>query len=66
MTAPVYALNLFDVADRDEYLAYSRRSAQDDSRRKRIRIPAHPAVEKIGCGVRLPQKAHAGCCTYEL
>jgi uncharacterized protein (DUF1330 family) len=24
---PVYALNLFDVADRDEYLAYSRRSA---------------------------------------
>lgn len=26
---PVYALNLFDVADRDEYLAYSRRSAQE-------------------------------------
>ena len=25
--APVYALNLFDIADRDEYLAYSRRSA---------------------------------------
>jgi uncharacterized protein (DUF1330 family) len=24
----VYALNLFDVADREEYLAYSRRSAQ--------------------------------------
>ena len=24
---PVYALNLFDVTDRDEYLAYSRRSA---------------------------------------
>jgi uncharacterized protein (DUF1330 family) len=24
---PVYALNLFDIADRDEYLAYSRRSA---------------------------------------
>lgn len=24
----VYALNLFDVADRDEYLAYSKRSAQ--------------------------------------
>ncbi|BBY18107.1 DUF1330 domain-containing protein [Mycolicibacterium litorale] len=23
---PVYALNLFDVADRDEYLAYARRS----------------------------------------
>lgn len=23
---PVYALNLFDVVDRDEYLAYSRRS----------------------------------------
>jgi uncharacterized protein (DUF1330 family) len=25
---PVYALNLFDLADREEYLAYSRRSAQ--------------------------------------
>lgn len=29
MTAPVYALNLFNVADRDEYLAYSRRSAKE-------------------------------------
>jgi uncharacterized protein (DUF1330 family) len=26
---PVYALNLFDVADREEYLAYSRRSARE-------------------------------------
>jgi uncharacterized protein (DUF1330 family) len=26
---PVYALNLFDVADREEYLAYSRRSAAE-------------------------------------
>jgi uncharacterized protein (DUF1330 family) len=26
---PVYALNLFDLADRDEYLAYSRRSARE-------------------------------------
>ena len=25
---PVYALNLFDVASKEEYLAYSRRSAQ--------------------------------------
>jgi uncharacterized protein (DUF1330 family) len=25
----VYALNLFDVADRDEYLAYSKRSAAE-------------------------------------
>jgi uncharacterized protein (DUF1330 family) len=24
---PVYALNLFDIGDREEYLAYSRRSA---------------------------------------
>jgi uncharacterized protein (DUF1330 family) len=24
---PIYALNLFDVVDREEYLAYSRRSA---------------------------------------
>lgn len=26
---PVYALNLFDIANRDEYLAYSRRSARE-------------------------------------
>ncbi|HXP55278.1 MAG TPA: DUF1330 domain-containing protein [Streptosporangiaceae bacterium] len=26
---PVYALNLFDLASRDEYLAYSRRSARE-------------------------------------
>jgi uncharacterized protein (DUF1330 family) len=25
--SPVYALNLFDISDREEYLAYSRRSA---------------------------------------
>jgi uncharacterized protein (DUF1330 family) len=29
MDAPVYALNLFNVADRNEYLAYSRRSARE-------------------------------------
>lgn len=31
MTAagPVYALNLFDLVDREEYLAYSRRSARE-------------------------------------
>ena len=28
MSQPVYALNLFNVASRDEYLAYSRRSAE--------------------------------------
>jgi uncharacterized protein (DUF1330 family) len=28
----VYALNLFDVADREEYLAYSRRSAREVAR----------------------------------
>ncbi len=26
---PVYALNLFDIADREEYTAYSRRSAKE-------------------------------------
>jgi uncharacterized protein (DUF1330 family) len=26
---PVYALNLFNIADREEYLAYSRRSARE-------------------------------------
>jgi uncharacterized protein (DUF1330 family) len=29
MAGPVYALNLFDVADRAEYLAYSRRSVKE-------------------------------------
>ena len=32
MSGPVYALNLFDVKDRDEYLAYSRRSAAEVER----------------------------------
>lgn len=29
MSKPVYALNLFNVSNRDEYLAYSRRSATE-------------------------------------
>ena len=29
MTDPIYALNLFNVANRDEYLTYSRRSAKE-------------------------------------
>jgi uncharacterized protein (DUF1330 family) len=29
MSRPVYALNLFDVSSKDEYIAYSRRSAQE-------------------------------------
>jgi uncharacterized protein (DUF1330 family) len=29
MSRPVYALNLFDVSDKGEYLAYSRRSARE-------------------------------------
>jgi len=29
MSEPVYALNLFNVKDKAEYLAYSRRSAQE-------------------------------------
>ena len=29
MSAPVYALNLFDIANREEYMAYSRRSARE-------------------------------------
>jgi uncharacterized protein (DUF1330 family) len=28
-TKPVYALNLFDVSNKEEYLAYSRRSAKE-------------------------------------
>ena len=29
MSGPVYALNLFDVADKAEYIAYSRRSVKE-------------------------------------
>ena len=29
MSGPVYALNLFDVSNKDEYRAYSRRSASE-------------------------------------
>ena len=29
MAQPVYALNLFNVANKDEYMAYSRRSAKE-------------------------------------
>lgn len=29
MSGPIYALNLFDLADREEYLAYSRRSPRE-------------------------------------
>ena len=29
MSNPVYALNLFNISSRDEYLAYSRRSARE-------------------------------------
>lgn len=29
---PVYALNLFDIADREEYRTYSRRSAEEVAR----------------------------------
>jgi uncharacterized protein (DUF1330 family) len=32
MSGPVYALNLFDIADREEYLAYSRRSVEEVAR----------------------------------
>jgi uncharacterized protein (DUF1330 family) len=29
MSGPVYALNLFDISSKEEYLAYSRRSAKE-------------------------------------
>jgi len=29
MSRPVYALNLFDVANKEEYMAYSRRSSKE-------------------------------------
>jgi len=44
MAGPVYALNLFNVTDRAEYLTYSRRSAQE--------VQAHggrAVALRIGC-----------------
>jgi uncharacterized protein (DUF1330 family) len=32
VSGPVYALNLFDISDRQEYLEYSRRSVQEVER----------------------------------
>lgn len=32
MPNPVYALNLFDVSDKDEYLAYAKRSVEEVGR----------------------------------
>lgn len=32
MSGPIYALNWFDIANREEYLAYSRRSAREVER----------------------------------
>ena len=29
MTGPIFALNLFDISSREEYLAYARRSAKE-------------------------------------
>src|SRR5215470_13867320 len=51
MAGPVYALNLFNVTDRAEYLTYSRRSAQE--------VQAHggrAVALRIGC----PLSANSG------
>jgi hypothetical protein len=50
MVGPVYALNLFNVADRDEYLAYSRRSAKEVRRRR----PSRVTVTCIHTGRKAP------------
>ena len=42
-STPVYALNLFNVADRDEYMAYSRRSAKEVA--GHLRAPGPGPVE---------------------
>ena len=44
----VYALNLFDVADRDEYLAYSKRSPAE------VAKPATPIAPKPEAPAALP------------
>ena len=46
--SPVYALNLFDVADREEYLAYSRRSAREVGRHGGKQVALGRVSEAIG------------------
>jgi uncharacterized protein (DUF1330 family) len=56
MACPVYALNLFNVADRGEYLAYSRRSSKE--------VQAHGGrVVALGNSVRrwLARSSRAPC-----
>src|SRR5260370_38113982 len=47
MSGPVYALNLFDVSDRDEYLAYSRRSAAEVERHGGRGVALGPFREEV-------------------
>jgi uncharacterized protein (DUF1330 family) len=52
---PVYALNLFDLADREEYLAYSRRSP-DEVRKHGGRVVALGRLRESVAGVDPPRQ----------
>ena len=53
----VYALNLFDVADREEYLAYSRRSAAQEVARHGGRVLALGRFRESAAGDIAPRLA---------
>src|SRR6478752_608763 len=52
---PVYALNWFDIADRDEYLAYSRRSAAEVERHGGRVVALGQFSEAVKCEVEQRQ-----------
>ena len=70
MSQPIYALNLFNIADREEYLAYSRRSAKEvqaqveqASAWLRAQAPAQPTHDARQCpihGVPMKQTSKNG------
>lgn len=55
MTSPIYALNLFNVSNRDEYLAYSRRS-EKEVRAHGGRVVALGKFRKAAAGDMTPRK----------
>lgn len=54
MSKPVYALNLFNVSNKDEYLAYSRRSAKEVAAHDG-RVIALGKFREAACGEMTPR-----------
>ena len=57
MSNPVYALNLFSISNRDEYMAYSRRSAKEVQAHGG-RVIALGKFREAAVGIRTASTAH--------